>query len=231
MPAELLPRICAKTRCHVENHYVPDNGSRHANSLCTFPSDPSRKRCNFCLGDDTAALSLGKERLRQVLTLKMEWVVEDDQELRDELMTQMNALMVGTKNLDVVVSSLKFIHLVANNMQQRDQEFSLEEAIDCILRVYVDGRVHGKGMPLTVLERKAYFERIDSESFTCTFTGRRLQFFRSFMGDMASPDRVVWKKEGSKWNIVTLTKSLSGVVGGQIDSTIMSHSEILYTLN
>ena len=53
------------------------------------------------------------------------------------LLAQLNALMVGTKDLDVVVSSLKFIHLTAEHMQQRDQEFSVEEAIDFMLIVFV----------------------------------------------------------------------------------------------
>jgi hypothetical protein len=166
--------------------------------LCTFPEDPTRTRCNLCLGDDTAAAALGKERLREVLALKMRWVEEEDEEVRGELMAQMRELMKGTQNLDSIVSSLKFIHFTAKNMYLRDQEFILEEAIDFILRVYVDGQVRGKGTPLTVQERQDYFQRIDSEPFTCTFTGRRLQFFRSFLGDMASPDRVVCRKEGSK---------------------------------
>jgi hypothetical protein len=191
MPAELLPRICSKTKCHVENHYVPDNGSRHANSLCTFPSDPARTRCNFCLGDDTDARGLGKQRLRQVLIIKMQWVEETNQEVRDGLLAQMNALMVGTQNLDVVVFSLKFIHLTASALLRTDQEFRLEEAIDFILRVYVEGRVRGKGTQLTVEERQAYFNQIDTKGFHCTLTGRRLQFIISLMGDMASPDRIV----------------------------------------
>jgi hypothetical protein len=176
----------------VENQIVLDNGTKHANLLCTFPEDPARTRCNLCLGDQTAAAALGKERLREVLILKMEWAREDNQEVREGLLAQMNALMVGTQHLDVVVSSLKLINLTARGIRDRDEEFSLEESIDFILRVFVEGQVRGKGTPLTVKERQAYFQRIDSEAFTCTFTGRRIQFFRSFMGDMASPDRTVW---------------------------------------
>ena len=70
-------------------------------------------------------------RLREVLNLKMQWVEEDDQDVRLEL---------GTKNLDAVVSSLKFIHFTAKAICRRDPQFSLEEAIDFILRVYVEGR-------------------------------------------------------------------------------------------
>ena len=55
----------------------------------------------------------------------MEWSREDNQEVREGLLAQMNALMVGTQNLDVVVSSLKFIHLTAKHMRERDQEFSV----------------------------------------------------------------------------------------------------------
>jgi hypothetical protein len=68
---------------HANYQIVPNNGSRHANSLCTFPSDPARKRCNLCLGDQTAARALGKQRLRQVLIIKIQWVEEENQELRD----------------------------------------------------------------------------------------------------------------------------------------------------
>jgi hypothetical protein len=67
----------------------------------------------LCLGADTAARALGKQTLREVLILKLRWVEEQNQEMRDELMAEMRDLMVGTQNLDVVVSSLKFIHLTA----------------------------------------------------------------------------------------------------------------------
>jgi hypothetical protein len=50
------------------------------------------------------ALALGKQRLRQVLTLKMKWVEEDDPEVRGGLMAEMQELKRGTMHLDVVVS-------------------------------------------------------------------------------------------------------------------------------
>jgi hypothetical protein len=111
----------------------------------------------------------------------------------------MQELMGGTMHLDVVVSSLKFIQFVAKHINDRDPDFSLQLAIDFMLLVFVEGRERRKGTPLTVQAREDYFNRIDSEAFKCTFTGRRLQFFLSFMGNKASPDSVVWKKEGSKW--------------------------------
>jgi hypothetical protein len=171
-------------------------------------------------------MDLGKQRLRQVLNLKMLWVGE-------ELMAEMNELQVGTMNLDVVVCSLKFMNFTAIQLRRRDPEFSLEQAIDFMLRVFVEGRVRGKGTPLTVQKRKAYFQRIDSEPLYCTFTDRRLQFFRSFMGDMASPDRVVWKKEGSKLKSlpyshldqVTVRSSWWRTV-----STTRNHLEMHYTI-
>ena len=141
MPAELLPRICAKTRCHVGNQIV--TLGKHANLVCTFPEDPARTRSNLCLGDDIAARALGKQRVREVLTLKMQWVEEEDEQLRDELMAEMRGLQRRTIALDAVVSSLKFIHSTAMNMSLRDEAFSLEQAVDFMLRFYVEGRVRG----------------------------------------------------------------------------------------
>jgi hypothetical protein len=65
--------------------------------------------------NDTAARALGKQRLREVLNLKMQWAREDDQEVRAEKLARMNALMVGTQNLDVVVYSLKFIQILSSH--------------------------------------------------------------------------------------------------------------------
>jgi hypothetical protein len=45
--------------------------------------DPTRTGCNLCLGDYTAARALGKQRLREVLNLKMQWVEENDEEVRE----------------------------------------------------------------------------------------------------------------------------------------------------
>jgi hypothetical protein len=129
---------------------------------------------------------------------------------------------------------LAFIHLTAISLPKRDPEFSLEEAIDFMLRVFVEGRVQGKGTPLTVQEREDYFQRIDSESFTCTFTGRRLQFFISFMGDIwLHPIELFGKRKvlnGNLCLIVIQIRLLLGVLGGRTSSTTLSLFEMLCTI-
>jgi hypothetical protein len=95
---------------------------------------------------------------------------------------------------------LKFINATAIQLSRRDPDGRLDAAIDFMLRVFVEGRVRGKGTPLTVEERIAYFQRIDSEAFTCTFTGRRLQFFRSFMGIWLPPIELFGEKKETNGN-------------------------------
>ena len=111
---------------------------------------------------------------------------------REELMTQMAPLLHGTLNLGEIVYSNQFVLNMAHNLIVNGASFTTEESIDFILRCFVEGFVRGKGQPLAAAQRQQYFQRLDTEDFNCTHTGRRLQFFRSFMPDMASPDRLVF---------------------------------------
>jgi hypothetical protein len=149
-------------------------------------------RCDLCTGDQKAAARLGKERQRQVINLKIQWMQEQDVARREELMNQMAVLLQGTLHLNEIVYSNQFVLFTANHLKEKDANFTTEESIDFILRCFVDGHVRGKGQPLTEAERLAYFQRLENEAFHCTHAGRRLQFFRSFMPGMASPDRLVF---------------------------------------
>lgn len=190
MPA--LPRICSKTKCQVEGQVVraPFN---HQGQTCTFAGHNLRSmRCDLCTGDDTAAARLGKKRENQVRRLKIQLSHEQDVARREELMTQMAALLQGTLNLGEIVYSDQFVLVTANHVKEHDDSFTTEESVDFVLRCLVEGFVRGRGQPLTEAQRQEYFQRLDTEDFNCTRTGRRLQFFRSFMPDMASPDRLVF---------------------------------------
>ena len=171
---------------------------KHQGQTCTFARHNLRTmRCDLCTGDDTAARQLGKQRENQVIHLKIQLSHEQDAARREDLMNQMTVLLQGALNLGLIVYSNQFVILTANNLKENDANFTTEESIDFILRCFVDGYVRGKGQPLTEAERLAYFQRLDTEDFNCTHTGRRLQFFRSFMPDMASPDRLVFVDEKS----------------------------------
>ena len=189
MPA--LPRICSKTKCHVEGQVVRAP-FKHQGQTCTFARHNLRSmRCDLCTGDDAAASKLGKERENQVRRLKIQ-LSHQDVARREELMNQMTALLQGTLNLGEIVYSNQFVLVTANGLKKADDSFTTEQSIDFILRCFVEGHVRGRGQPLTEAQRKEYFQRLDNEAFHCTHTGRRLQFFRSFMPDMASPDRLVF---------------------------------------
>ncbi len=66
-------------------------------------------RCDFYTGDQTAALKLGKERQRQVINLKIQWMQEQDVARREELMNQMTHLLQGTLDLNRIVYSNQFV--------------------------------------------------------------------------------------------------------------------------
>ena len=188
----LLPRICSKTKCHVEGQVVPapfkDQGQ-----TCTFARVNLRSmRCDLCIGAQIDAHKLGKERERQVIRLKIQLTQEQDLARRKELMNEIAALMPGTLNLGQIAYTNQFVLHTAQNLKRADATFTTEESIDFILHCFVDGHVRGKGQTLTPDQRRDYFQRLDTETFNCIHTGRRLQFFRSFMPDMASPDRLVF---------------------------------------
>ena len=100
-------------------------------------------------------------------------------------------LMIGTIHLRVTISTERFIANVAAHLRSRDPAFSPEEALDFILRVFVEGSVQGKGTRLTEEQRDLYFRRLDQETFLCHHTGLPVHFFVSFLFEMASPDRYV----------------------------------------
>ena len=190
MPA--LPRICSKSKCHVDGQVVRAP-FKHQGQICTFARHNLRSmRCDLCTGDQKAALKLGKERQRQVINLKIQRMREQDVARREELMTQMTLLLHDTLNLGFIVYSNQFLLFTAKHLKEKDDSFTTEESIDFVLRCFVEGHVRGRGQPLTAAQRQEYFQRLDTEAFHCTHTGRRLQFFRSFMPDMASPDRLVF---------------------------------------
>jgi hypothetical protein len=165
---------------------------KHQGQTCTFARHNLRSmRCDLCTGDDTAAAGLGKQRENQVRRLKIQLSQEQDVARREELMTQMAALLQWTRNLGEIVYSNQFVLVTAQNLIVNGANLTTEESIDFILRCFVEGFVRGRGQPLTEAQRQEYFQRLDTEAFHCTHTGRRLQFFRSFMPDMASPDRLV----------------------------------------
>ena len=142
------------------------------------------------------ASALGKRRLRQVIQLKLQWMETSSIDEKTRLMQEMEGLLDGTDNLTSSVHVLDFIVDASSDLKKRDRNFSTEEAIDFLLRCFVEGSVKGKGTPLEDEERALYVERLDSEVFTCFHTGRRLQFFRSTMPDQASPDRLIFMGTG-----------------------------------
>jgi len=155
MPA--LPRICSKTKCHVEGQVVRAP-FKHEGQTCTF-SRPNtgynlRTRCDLCTGDQTAARKLGKQRQRQVINLKIQWTHEQNVARREELMTQMAALLQGTLDLDVIVYSNRFVLVTANGLKKANDSFTTEQSIDFILRCFVEGHVRGRGQPLTEAQRQ-----------------------------------------------------------------------------
>ena len=187
-----LPKICSKTKCHVEGQVVRAP-FKHQGQMCTFARHNLRSmRCDLCTGDDKAASMLGKQRQREIILLKIRWLQEEDQEQQENLMLQMTTLLKGTIGLGLTVYSNQFVIHTANNLKQNGANLSIDESIDFILRCFVDGSVRGKGQPLTPAERQEYFERLDTDAFYCSHTGMRLQFFRSYMPNMASPDRLVF---------------------------------------
>ena len=109
-----------------------------------------------------------------------------------EIQSELQELLKGTKNLRETISLERFIANVARNLQKRDQNFTYEEAIDFILRVFVDGSVRGKGARLSDEEREKYYRRLEEEIFYCVHTGLPVHFFVSFLFEMASPDRYVF---------------------------------------
>jgi hypothetical protein len=166
---------------------------KHQGQTCTFARHNLRSmRCDLCTGDQTAAHKLGKQRQRQVINLKIQWMQEQDVARREVLMNQMATLLPGTLCLGEIVYSNQFVLVTAHNLIVNGASFTTEQSIDFILRCFVEGFVRGRVQPLTEAQRQEYFQRLDTEAFHCTHTGRRLQFFRSFMPDMASPDRLVF---------------------------------------
>ena len=147
-------------------------------------------QCNLCTADYAAYRSLGKARQRQVIKLKIQWTEELDAARRERLVDEMVSLLHGTQDLGRIVFTYQFVLVTAGTLRQSDASFTAEEATDFILRCFVEGHVQGKGQPLNACEREEYFKRLETEAFHCAHTGRRLQFFRSFMPDMASPDRL-----------------------------------------
>lgn len=83
-------------------------------------------------------------------------------------------------------------------IEASDIRFSREEAIDFILRCFVEGQVWGKGQPLNAVQRAHYVVRLESEPFHCMHTGRQLQFFRSSMPD-SWPCRVTDQFQHLEW--------------------------------
>ena len=137
MPA--LPRICSKSKFHVEGQVVRAP-FKHQGQTCTFARHNLRSmRCDLCTEDQKAALGLGKERERQVINLKIQWTQEQDVVRREALMTQMTVLLQGTLNLVFIVYSNQFVIQTANNLKQCDDSFTTEESIDFILRCFVEG--------------------------------------------------------------------------------------------
>jgi hypothetical protein len=111
MPA--LPRICSKTKCHVEGQVVRAP-FKHQGQTCTFARHNLRSmRCDLCTGDQTAALRLGKERQRQVINLKIQWTQEQDVARREDLMNQITPLLQGTLNLAIIVYTNQFVLISA----------------------------------------------------------------------------------------------------------------------
>ena len=98
----------------------------------------------------------------------------------EEIKVELQDLLKGTKHLSRFISTERFVANVAKHIQERDPAFIKEEAIDFILRVFVDGSVRGKG-GLTDAERKDYYRRLEEEIFTCSHTGLRVHFFVSFL--------------------------------------------------
>jgi hypothetical protein len=108
----------------------------------------------LCTGDQTAARKLGKQRENQVRRLKIQWTHEQNVARREELMTQMAALLQGTLDLDVIVYSNRFVLVTANGLKKANDSFTTEQSIDFILRCFVEGHVRGRGQPLTEAQRQ-----------------------------------------------------------------------------
>ena len=109
-----------------------------------------------------------------------------------EIQSELQELLKGTKNLAKTISLERFIANVARGIVRRDPNFTYEEAIDFILRVFVDGSVQGKGERLSDEERKDYYRQLEDDIFCCVHTGLPVHFFVSFLFEMASPDRYVF---------------------------------------
>jgi len=136
---------------------------KHQGQTCTFARHNLRSmRCDLCTGDDTAAAGLGKQRENQVRRLKIQLSQEQDVARREELMTQMAALLQWTRNLGEIVYSNQFVLVTAQNLIVNGANLTTEESIDFILRCFVEGFVRGRGQPLTEAQRQEYFQRLES---------------------------------------------------------------------
>ena len=132
--------------CRLTGHNRRTCPLNHQGQTCTFARHNLRSmRCDWCTGDQTAAVGLGKECQRQVINLKIEWTVEQDAVRREDVMNQMTDLLPGTLNLGEIVHTNQFVLATGSNLQNNDNYFTTAESIDFILRYFVDGHVQEKG--------------------------------------------------------------------------------------
>ena len=137
------------------------------------------------------ALRLGKQREKQVRRLKIQLSHVQDVARREKLMNQMTALLTGTLDLGEIVYTNQFVLIMAKHLKYKDASFTTEDSIDFILRCFVVGLVQGKGQPLTVGLKTKIFQKIRHRGLPLYAYWKAFAVFRSFMPDMASPDRLV----------------------------------------
>ena len=87
-------------------------------------------------------------------------------------------------------------------IRSRDPSFSVQESRDFVIRVFALGECWGKGKPLTDAERIEYMRMIEEDVQLCIHTGLPVHFYTSFLFEMASPDRTVWRKTKKKGKVV-----------------------------